>query len=763
LFASDVNGPPDNGLGAPTKWRRIAIPTEVDYFTKTQISDIFGSVGSSEWTEFVPLALAGRWSQRRSEDGSRPGDVETIFLSSPEQSETIADAYERYLKSKDGVDETSSARVETTALPIPIPPTMSNNAVKLLSQAYSNTPLSKSVLLSLNSLLVNRDGGLFDNLPWSTWSVDPDLKERDAAGNVAEGKFTMGKRVAYQRFMGKDWQGRSLSLGNLANRVRFLLEGSEEDAENEVANDSVSGDGTDDWNNLSQRLLQLEVKEARMEVAECERRLAISTTQTTGANVDSVDVKDAAAQLETARGQLEEAETSLQELTTVMQLAADEKSNKNLRRKTRSLLVHILDRLAEQENPPPYRGAIGYPAKLDSEKETLEDSVLPYTSPYELLLEIVDEQLNSEVMGCVLEPTSLLEGNLVLGGALLLRRKGVAKSTTLAGEKVSYMDDEDALGNEGILPRTMYVVECFCDEAVGVAVASRKPLLVEGEVCDRAGRVPVELDVRRAASIRREKGGGEENRVEGTESLSFAQRVPPLRPSGEYDLSSQSEGERVSSERESNLVRIPLTTNPQPFDGPDQGPQPSSSTRRSVFSTFNPVKSLDEYDELTDDGKARLLLKLESFAGPLPRPRAVRASTRAADGDYESGTAPPSALDDILLPLVDESVRRRYLVRDAERRGALEEAEALRREASPRQSASEDAERAREEGLNDEADRLEEEARLYAALRADVTQDEGAYDRFLDRDDWYERETRARIKRLDKSKFGTLLDGVDLP
>ena len=75
----------------------------------------------------------------------------------------------------------------------------------------------------------------------------------------------------------------------------------------------------------------------------------------------------------------------------------------------------------------------------------------------------------------------------------------------------------------------------------------------------------------------------------------------------------------------------------------------------------------------------------------------------------------------------------------------------------------EKAQRAREEGLDEKAAQLEEEADLYKALRADITQDESAYDRFLDRDEWYERETRARLKRLDKSKFGTLLDGVDLP
>ncbi len=114
-------------------------------------------------------------------------------------------------------------------------------------------------------------------------------------------------------------------------------------------------------------------------------------------------------------------------------------------------------------------------------------------------------------------------------------------------------------------------------------------------------------------------------------------------------------------------------------------------------------------------------------------------------------------MDDILLPLVDESVHHRYLVRDAERSWALKEAEALQQEASPRQSALEDVERACKEGLDNKADRLEEEAQLYATLWADVTQDKEAYYGFLD------SKTRARIKRFDKSKFGTLLDGLNLP
>ena len=127
------------------------------------------------------------------------------------------------------------------------------------------------------------------------------------------------------------------------------------------------------------------------------------------------------------------------------------------------------------------------------------------------------------------------------------------------------------------------------------------------------------------------------------------------------------------------------------------------------------------------------------------------------------GSSPPSLLDELLVPLIDESIRRQYRIRDAERRKDYAEADQLRAQISPRQAALEKAQRAREEGLDERAAQLEEEADLYKALRADVTQDEFAYDRFLDRDEWYERETRAQLKRLDKSKFGTLLDGVDLP
>ena len=100
---------------------------------------------------------------------------------------------------------------------------ITKNNLKLLSFAVRDAPLTKSVLLGINSLLVNRDDGLFDNLPWDSWTVDPMKRNRDAASNFIAKKFHMGKRDAYNVMMGKDWKGRSFSIGNLAMRAKFML------------------------------------------------------------------------------------------------------------------------------------------------------------------------------------------------------------------------------------------------------------------------------------------------------------------------------------------------------------------------------------------------------------------------------------------------------------------------------------------------------------------------------------------------------------
>jgi hypothetical protein len=91
----------------------------------------------------------------------------------------------------------------------------------------------------------------------------------------------------------------------------------------------------------------------------------------------------------------------------------------------------------------------------------------------------------------------------------------------------------------------------------------------------------------------------------------------------------------------------------------------------------------------------------------------------------------------------------------------MERANELKALQSRRQVALEKAEAARNDGNDDLADRLESESEFLETLRADITQDEGEYSRFLDRDDWYERDRQATAKRVKKSSFGTLLDGIE--
>lgn len=677
-----------------------------------------------KYKSLVPLSLAGI---QQTKNGAA-----MIVLLNTEQCRDVAEAYTRYL----ATERSNIEEMLFTGLPVPLSPSLSHAAVSLLSRAYSlDVRISKSMLLSSNSFLANRDGGVFDNLPWSTWSVDPLLRERDAAGNVVEAKFTFGKRTAYQRFMGKDWRGQSLGVRNMANRIRHLCERDENDGESDQ--DGVEGkitltvEGSDNKGDaemmisLTQRLLQLEIKDTRMEIAECEQRLAIITVSRSlkeeGADDDDEaliieEEKLTKEGLENATNRLQTAEASLQEIEKAMRSPADSGKEDNRNRefkmtKTRMLLSPILD-------------------KFDSKEEMLNKSMLQYSSPYELLIDIIDEQFNSKIVGCVLESTSLLEENLVLGGAILLERKGVPISSTLMGEVVKYTDDDDDLGNERVLPRSMYVVECFSDEAVGIALASRLPIYVEEDTYNRAGGVPVELDIDIAVAAEIENA-----------PLSVTNRMPPVRLVNPY--LPQIEGDRVTSEKESFRVRIPLLTTPQLFD---RTIKLDSAASRSVFSTFDPVGSLEEYDLLTDDDKVRLLLKLESFTGVLPRQRAVRSS-RVTDKD---GLATPSLLDELLVPLIDESIRRQYRIRDAERRRDYVEANSLRSLSSPRQYAIERAQQARDDGLEEEAQKMEEEAEFYKSLRANATQDESSYSRFLDRDEWYETETQARVKRTIK-------------
>ena len=122
---------------------------------------------------------------------------------------------------------------------------------------------------------------------------------------------------------------------------------------------------------------------------------------------------------------------------------------------------------------------------LDS-KGDIDRSYLPYTSPYDLMKEILEDQLNARVIGCVLENTSLLRGNIALGGAIILQRITPNKSTKLMGEEVEYKDYDEEFGNEGVKGGETCVAECDGDEAIGVALAYDVPLKVEADLFHQA-------------------------------------------------------------------------------------------------------------------------------------------------------------------------------------------------------------------------------------------------------------------------------------
>ena len=106
-------------------------------------------------------------------------------------------------------------------------------------------------------------------------------------------------------------------------------------------------------------------------------------------------------------------------------------------------------------------------------------------------------------------------------------------------------------------------------------------------------------------------------------------------------------------------------------------------------------------------------------------------------------------LDDLLLPIMDEAVRRDILTAQAYDAGDYEEVQRLVAGKSRRQELLEAIQAAEQAGNDEYAERLRNDLDLATELRADFTQDEGSYSRFLDKDEWYEAQ-RRRAMGLDK-------------
>ena len=590
-----------------------------------------------------------------------------------------------------------SADSTQTGLPFVMVP-ITDPQLKLLSFAVRDRPLSKSLLLALNPLLVNRDGTLFDNIPWSEWTVDPQLRNRDAAGNDIAPQYHLGKRDAFARFGGKDWKGRSVSIGNLALRLKYALQ----------RNGEVSGDAI-----LAKRIIELQIRELADDMAEVDYQLAIARQNVPG------DVSQWLEKRVDCLARLHTAESTLQAL-------------ENRQSVSTSALVPIIDRIVQSTtrqdtNAAPYRGAMGYAPMLDTEQD-IETGTLPFSSPFGLMKEILEDQCKAKVIGALLENTSLLQGTLAVGGAIIIQRMTAKTTTKIAGEEVSINDDTVDYGNTGISGGNTILVECSVDEAIGMALVAKAPLQIESDIWNRANLLATSLP------------HGESDNVMDT--------LRQWKPNQDLALLLEGQPRNQSQSQQPSPLRIPRTTTSL-FDSMFESRAPDSSGRRSsLFPTDNPIRSLDEYDALSDSEKALTLMTVSNFDGKLPRPRVLRT-----EAEKESNGQSLGLLDTLLLPLIDESVRRQFLIRDALRRRDYETVRELEDKKSRRQALLEMAEEAKEVGNESDAAAWETEAEFYASLRADVTQDEGSYSRFMDQDEWYARDRLAQAKKVDRKKF----------
>ena len=237
-------------------------------------------------------------------------------------------------------------------------------------------------------------------------------------------------------------------------------------------------------------------------------------------------------------------------------------------------------------------------------------------------------------------------------------------------------DRTDLAGALRLQPRngsSPLIVECFADEAVGLALAAGVDVLTE--------RALLEVFSRTAKF-------GLERRTSVAPLKMRLQVVDDLEPSIAQDV----------------IADAPET-----------------------------IKSADEYEALGTQGKLRVLVKAEEFKrrkGRLPRPRVINAA----------GCDEP--VDELLIPLLDEAVRRDLAVEAALKRGDIAGAAALMAGKSKRHAARDRAAQASADGDLAGELRARDDESVYTAIRADITQDEGSYSRFLDKDEWYERQRR---------------------
>lgn len=151
----------------------------------------------------------------------------------------------------------------------------------------------------------------------------------------------------------------------------------------------------------------------------------------------------------------------------------------------------------------------------------------------------------------------------------------------------------------------------------------------------------------------------------------------------------------------------------------------SEEETQDVVPLDQSIETAEQYLTMTTEEKLRMIV-LAGIEPPRPR--------RLSD----------EAIDAIVLPRVDEIVRREVLIDAALGAGDIKRANELSAGKSARHRAYDQLREASEwDELNAEAEARNRKSCLDASV-ADITADPGSYDPFLDQDPWYE-EQRRRI------------------
>jgi hypothetical protein len=447
---------------------------------------------------------------------------------------------------------------------------------------------------------------------------------------------------------------------------------------------------------LQNRMYTIQVQEYQMKIAECDSEIAYLSVQQDSGSADN----DINAELlrywreqrklfvQLLNETVEQQETQMKAQLPSMEASDASKINDSM---VSSWIQNMLrSQWSRNETPAGI-----------ADDDRISPKVLPYQNTYDMIRRLIcQDRLNADVIGIVLENTCLLDSGLTLGGVIVLQKRRPPQEVRVLGETISMssvtLDDE-----------SIYVVECHVDEAIGMGIACDLPVWIESDTWKRGT-------------------------VMGQPAYSNATTEwAPLDP----ELSVLPEGQSKRDSITERVLPIQSSRNLNLYDNIVS--LPASSEAKDLFPTDNLVRSLSQYDQMSMDDKVRTMFAMSNFQESLPRRRVVLQN--------------PSVLDQLLLPLVDESVRYEWSLRDAQERNDVARIQELQERQSQRSKAKMNAERANLSEV--EKEYCDKEVEFYSSLRADATQDEGSYSRFLDRDEWYERDRQRMVKRmLDREK-----------